>query len=131
MIQAKWYNYAYPDVSVACGEPQYADERPASLLNPVLLVEVVSDSTAEMDRRTKLEAYTQIESLQAYWIVEQDEPLITHYERRGDTWTVHFTRGLEATLHSAAFDLAVPMADLYDQVPLEPEAEEPTGDSEV
>lgn len=110
-------HYVYPDLSVACN-PQYDEARPASLLNPLLLIEIVSDTTADTDRRAKLGAYTALASVEAYWLFEQDTPYATIYERRGDVWTVRVLHGLDAVLTSPLFDTPFTFADLYAGVPL-------------
>jgi Uma2 family endonuclease len=102
-------------VTVACA-PEFDDARPASLLNPLLIVEVASPSTADLDRTVKLEAYTQIASLKAYWIFDQEQPAAMLYERRGDLWAFRALRGLDATLVSPLFDTEFSFADLYDGV---------------
>ncbi|MGI9174627.1 MAG: Uma2 family endonuclease [Rhodothermales bacterium] len=106
--------YYYPDVVALCDEPAIEpDVRPDTLVNPLVLVEVASSSTSEVDRGKKLRAYAQLESLREYWMVEQDEPVITHATRSGDGWEVRFVRGLEGTLESPALDVVLPMADVY------------------
>ena len=106
--------YYYPDVVALCDEPVMAEGvRPDTLANPLVLVEVASSSTSEVDRSKKLRAYALIESLQEYWMVEQGEPVVTHATRQGDGWHVRFVRGLEATLESPALDVALPMANIY------------------
>ena len=105
--------YVYPDVVAYCDEPAFTGDQPDTLANPSLLIEVVSSSTAERDRGDKLTAYLEIEGLREYWIVEQDRALVHQYVREGKTWTIHFVRGLEATLRSSSFEIALPMADVY------------------
>ena len=106
--------YYYPDVVALCEKPTIeADVRPDTLTNPLVLVEVASSSTSKADRGKKLQTYALIESLQEYWMVEQDEAVVTHATRHGDGWHVRFVRGLEATLESQALDVALPMADVY------------------
>ena len=74
--------YYYPDVVALCDEPMIEpDVRPDTLANPLVLIEVASSSTSEVDRGKKLHRYTQIESLQEYWIVEQAEALVTRIVR--------------------------------------------------
>jgi Uma2 family endonuclease len=73
--------YAYPDVSVACGERRYEDDKPPSLLNPVVLVEVTSDSTEDYDRGKKFLHYQGIESLREYMVVSHREQRIDHHRR--------------------------------------------------
>ena len=82
--------YTYPDVVALCTAPELTDERPPSLLNPELIAEVASDSTAERDRTWKLDRYLQIESLREYWILETEAPRLQQYVRaepRGE-WVV-------------------------------------------
>ena len=119
-------NYVYPDVVVYCQPPVFTGDKPDTLTNPSLLVEVLSSSTAQRDISDKLAAYAEIESLRAYWVAAQDRALVYQYVRDGDAWTVRFVRGLEATLHSDSFDLALPMADVYAFVEFAPPP--PSGD---
>ncbi|GAB5519981.1 MAG: hypothetical protein RhofKO_22320 [Rhodothermales bacterium] len=62
--------YVYPDSIGVCDPPKYTNEKPPSLLNPTLIIEVISPSTGDRDRSEKLEAYTQLESVQANWIID-------------------------------------------------------------
>jgi len=110
--------YVYPDVVVACSQPTYTEEKPAALLNPNLVVEVVSSSSINMDRKNKLEAYTQLASLQEYWIVEQDEAAITRVFRKNDLWVLDFVSGLEQVLTSEALGVSVALEDIYTLVDL-------------
>jgi Uma2 family endonuclease len=107
--------YTYPDVVALCGQPEYTDERPSSLLNPELIVEVASDSTAQRDRTWKLERYLQIESLREYWILQTDASRLQQYVRSAESgkWLLHTLGGEEAELRCEAFDLAVPLRELY------------------
>jgi Uma2 family endonuclease len=73
--------YAYPDVSVACGERRYENGKPPSLLNPIVLVEVTSDSTEDYDRGKKFLHYQGIESLREYMVVSHREQRIDHHRR--------------------------------------------------
>lgn len=110
------HDYTYPDVVVVCGEPRLTGEQPDTLLNPTLLVEVASPSTSADDRGWKLRAYTQIESLQEYWIVDQNEPIVTRHRRQGGLWAISFVRGLDAAVESELLTAPLPLADVYDQV---------------
>ena len=119
--------YTYPDVIAYCQDPAFTGDKPDTLTNPSLLIEVISSSTADRDRSDKLAAYLEIESLREYWIIEQDRALVYQYVRDRETWTIRFVRGLEATLRSDSFEIALPMADVYafvDMPPLDP----PSGD---
>ena len=76
----------YPDVTVVCGAAETAPDDPMALVNPVVVVEVLSDATEAYDRGAKAAHYRQIPSLQAYLLVSQAEPLIELYRRREDRW---------------------------------------------
>jgi Uma2 family endonuclease len=73
--------FRYPDVSITCEEPQFDDNNPPSLLNPTVIIEVLSPSTEIIDRNTKLDEYRAIPSLQAYLLVSQDEAKVEYYLR--------------------------------------------------
>ena len=111
--------YSYPDVVFVCDEPVYTDDVPPVLLNPTLLVEVASPSTAGRDRGRKLTAYTQIDSLVEYWMVEPDRPEVTRVVRQPDGWGLRFSLGLGATAASDALGVSVPLADVYRLVDLD------------
>jgi Uma2 family endonuclease len=79
--------YAYPDIAVVCDEPIYEKRQGLeTLLNPKLLVEVASPSTERYDRGGKYQLYQDIDSLQEYLIVAQDQPRVDHFTRQDDGW---------------------------------------------
>ena len=110
--------YSYPDVVFVCDEPSYDDSNPPVLLNPTLLVEVVSPSTVGRDRGAKLRAYAGIEGLVEYWIVEAEEAAVTRVIRQPDGGALRFVAGPDATLASDALGVSVPLADVYRLVDL-------------
>ncbi len=105
--------YVYPDVVVLCGEPEYTDESPSSLVNPELLVEVTSESTSDRDHQAKLEAYLNLDSLQEYWIASPAQPIITQYVRQGDEWIVRSLKGRDAALRCEALNLELSLEAIY------------------
>jgi len=105
--------YVYPDVVVLCGEPEYTDESPPSLVNPELLVEVTSESTSDRDHQEKLEAYLNLESLREYWIASPSRALVTQYVRRGDEWVVRSVADRDARLRCDALDVELPLDAIY------------------
>ena len=115
-VENEEQDYTYPDVVMICGAPRLSGDRPDTLLNPVLLVEVASPSTSATDREWKLRAYMQIESLQEYWIVEQDAPIVTRHRRHEGLWVIEFVRGRDAALESGLLAASLPLADIYDQL---------------
>jgi Uma2 family endonuclease len=106
------FGYVYPDVVVAC-DPTYEDTRPRTLQNPELIVEVTSESTQARDHSDKLAAYTELDSLQEYWMVNPEKPLLTQYTRDADGWRYRAHTALSDTVESEAFDLEVPLRDIY------------------
>jgi Uma2 family endonuclease len=106
-------HYVYPDVVVVCNEPQYTDESPPSLVNPELIVEVLSPSTAKRDQQDKLDAYLGLDTLQEYWIVSPEKVILTQYVRQGDDWIVRSFRDRDATLRCEALDLDLSLGALY------------------
>ena len=109
--------YVYPDVVSFCEEGRYTDEHPPSLLNPGLIVEVLSPSTIEKDLTWKLEAYRSVGSVQECWLLWTDTMRLDQYTRESDdAWRITSLRGKEAALHSRSFSLDVPLAELYELV---------------
>lgn len=103
--------YVYPDVVVVCGKPDLTEERPPSLMNPTILVEVASESTTAVDKTDKLQAYLQIPSIKEYWIAEQDRPLVLQYVKQGDTWTLRI-HGEGSVIHGP-MGLELPLDEIY------------------
>jgi Uma2 family endonuclease len=109
--------YTYPDVSVVCGEPQLLDGAQDTLLNPTVIVEVLSPSTEAYDRGKKFEHYRNIESLREYLLVASDRVQVDLFTRQDDRqWmlTVAKMPGEQLTLHSIGCTLQV--AEVYDKV---------------
>ncbi|HYH46838.1 MAG TPA: Uma2 family endonuclease [Thermoanaerobaculia bacterium] len=107
----------YPDASVVCGEPELRDGHMDTLLNPVLLIEVLSPSTEAWDRGGKLEQYRTIPSLAEVLLVSQKEPRIEQHVRAVDGWTSTVVLGLESRLALRSLGLELDLAEVYDKVP--------------
>jgi Uma2 family endonuclease len=109
--------FFYPDVSVVCGEVQFADDARDVVLNPALVVEVLSDSTAAFDRGKKFQSYQQIESLQEYLLVSQDEYVVEHYLRQGDDrWLYTRVGGLGEAIILPTLKCRLALGDIYGKV---------------
>jgi Uma2 family endonuclease len=78
-----------------------------------LIVEVTSDSTQARDHSDKLAAYTELDSLQECWMVDPEKPLLTQYTRDADGWRYLAHTALSDTVESTAFDLEIPLRDVY------------------
>jgi Uma2 family endonuclease len=106
--------YFYPDVSVICGETGVLDEQEDVVLNPILIVEVSSESTAAYDRGKKFLSYQQIDSLQEYLLVSQDEILVEGYARQGnDTWLYTKVTHMEGVLTLPSVNCTLALKDVY------------------
>jgi Uma2 family endonuclease len=109
--------YTYPDVVVVCGEPKFEDEHVDTLLNPVLIVEVLSKSTARYDRIDKFAHYRSIPSFAEYLLVSQDEYRVEHNARQPDgRWLLTDIRGKEEQVVLSSVGCALALADIYDRV---------------
>lgn len=81
--------YTYPDVLIVCGEPKFLDDAFDTLLNPSVLFEILSPSTANYDKGTKFELYRDIESLEEYILVNSTRVHVEFYQRNADlSWTL-------------------------------------------
>lgn len=107
----------YPDLSIGCGEPRYEDDKERVLLNPQLIVEVLSESTEACDRGKKFDHYQSIESLREYVLVAQDRPHVDHFARQADDrWILTAYEGLEAAIEFPTLGRSIPMAEVYANV---------------
>ena len=109
--------YTYPDVVVVCGEPKLEDKHLDTLLNPVLIVEVLSKSTASYDRVTKFGYYRTIESLTGYLLVEQARYKVEQYTKQSDgNWLLTDISLPEASVELASVGCTLAMNDIYESV---------------
>jgi Uma2 family endonuclease len=110
--------YAYPDFVAVCGEPpRYTADGSHSLVNPTLLVEVLSPSTRNFDRSEKFARYRALDTLAEYLTVEQHAPHVELHTRQPDgRWLLTETRDLGATLRLESVACDLPLADLYRRV---------------
>ena len=109
--------YFYPDVVVVCSEPALEEDRGDVLINPTLIVEVLSPTTESYDRGHKFELYRTLESLREYVLVAQDRPRVEHYLRQdGHVWLYTDLSGLDNSVSFASIGCSVPLAEIYDKV---------------
>jgi Uma2 family endonuclease len=109
--------YTYPDISVVCGKRLLADENQDTLLNPVVIVEVLSPSTEKYDRGLKLQHYRAIITLQEYILVDQSQVRIEQYTRQdNEVWTVRDHQSLDAEITIPSIGVSLSMRRIYDRV---------------
>ena len=109
-------SYHYPDIVVACGTTLFEDTQVDTLLNPTLLIEVLSPSTEAYDRGGKFAHYRKIATLREYLLVSQDQPSIERYVRQGDVWILTEAVALEASVPLESIDCVLSLREVYDKV---------------
>lgn len=111
--------FTYPDLIVLCEEPRFLEpDRRSTLLNPTLIVEVLSESTEAYDRGKKFEHYQALDSLTDYLLVAQDEPRIERFTRREGGWFLTAARELDSVLDLPAIGCKLRLAEVYERVAL-------------
>ena len=115
----------YPDASIVCGEPQYQGDRRETLLNPVVIVEVLSPTTEAYDRGKKFEQYQSLPSLREYVLISQDHVRIDHFARQPQTgqWLLTTYDDPDGTLELPAVDVSLSIAEIYAKVTFETDDE--------
>lgn len=109
--------YTYPDVSVACEEPEFLDSKGDVLLNPLVIVEVLSDSTEAYDRGAKFALYQKLPSLKEYILVSQNTPQVERYVRQGkESWLYSRVDVLESEVALDTLGCRLPLPEIYDRV---------------
>ena len=108
--------YTYPDVVIVCGQPQFKDANEDTLLNPTVIMEVLSDSTASYDRGEKFEHYGTLPSLTDYLLIAQDRAAIEQRVRTDRGWQLAFHYGLDAVVPLPSIGCELHLSDVYDRI---------------
>ena len=120
--------FTYPDVVVVCGEPRFAGDQRDTLVNPTVVLEVLSPSTEGYDRGFKSEQYRSIESLQEYGLISQVKPHIEVFRRQPHgQWLLSDFGGLEAVCRLESIGCEIALCDIYEKVDFGGEAPGPPG----
>jgi Uma2 family endonuclease len=113
--------YTYPDIIVVCGERQFLDDRQDNLLNPTLIVEVLSPSTEAYDRGKKFEHYRSIESLREYLLISSERISADLFTRQQDgRWLLTAASRLEDVIELQSIECRLVLADVYEKVEFTP-----------
>ena len=120
--------YTYPDVSVVCGEPRFQDREVDTLLNPTVIVEVLSPTTEAYDRGDKFRHYRRIDSLREFVLISQDRMMVERYTRQGNDWVLSDMTDPDQVLKLESIGCQIPLGRIYAKIKFpEPGAtEEPT-----
>lgn len=109
--------YTYPDVMTICGRKQFLDENHDTLLNPILIVEVLSPSTESYDRGDKFAHYRTISTLQEYVLIAQDKPHVEKFRRNEEgLWVLSEASGMEGTIELTSIKYTLALLDVYAEV---------------
>jgi Uma2 family endonuclease len=109
--------YTYPDLVAACGEPRFEDQAVDTLLNPVLIIEVLSDSTERYDRGAKFTHYRSVNSLKEYLLVSQNECRVEHYVRQpGNHWLLTEYQEMQDRIDLNSLDSYLLLAEIYERI---------------
>jgi Uma2 family endonuclease len=109
--------YAYPDVTVVCGPADFDDEQRDTLLNPAVIIEVLSKATESYDRGEKCAHYRRLGSLSEYVLIAQDKVLVEHYVRQPQQqWLLSEASTLQQSLDLLAIQCTLDLVEVYDKV---------------
>ena len=104
----------YPDVMVICDTPQLYKEREDVVINPLLIIEVLSPSTSSYDRGDKFMEYRSLPSFKEYVLIAQDKPKVeTWHKMEENVWRISHAEGLENSVHLISIDIDLPLRDIY------------------
>jgi Uma2 family endonuclease len=110
--------YTYPDASVVCGASKAVTGADDTIVNPVLVAEVLSDSTEAYDRGRKSEQYRQIPSLREYLLISQNNPHIELMVRGENQWILHEASGANAMIELPSLEITLALSEIYLNVSL-------------
>jgi Uma2 family endonuclease len=109
--------YTYPDLVVVCGRPLFEDKELDTLLNPTVIVEILSKSTEAYDRGEKFAQYRTLDTLTNYLLISQEKPHIEHFARQADGgWLLTESGGMDAVMPIESIQCQLPLAEVYDRV---------------
>jgi Uma2 family endonuclease len=107
----------YPDISVVCGEPIFAGDEFDTIINPILIIEILSPSTEAYDRGEKFQHYREIETLKDYLLISQDKARIERYSKQKDgAWLLIDAIGLDTSIVIPSIACTLALADVYENI---------------
>ena len=113
--------YTYPDLIIVCGEPKFLDNTFDTLLNPTVIVEILSESTEAYDRGQKFKLYRSLDSLAEYLLISSQQVSAELFTRQSDgLWLLNAKSSLEDSLELHSVDCRLRLADLYEKVEFPP-----------
>lgn len=111
------HRYLYPDAMVVCGDREFADEKRLMLINPMLIVEVLSPSTTDYDRSGKFHLYGKVSSFKEYLLVHSDRVFVeAFYRENSDLWRISSAFRLDQNIHLYSLGLDLPLENIYRKI---------------
>lgn len=109
--------YTYPDISIICGDPEFTDDNFDTVINPSVIIELLSKSTRDYDMGKKFFLYREIESLQEYILVDTEKIYVEKHLKNDDkSWTLTDYRSIEDQFSISTVDLKISLKDIYDGI---------------
>lgn len=109
--------YRYPDVVVVCGGAEFADTTPPTLINPTVIIEVLSKSTEDKDYNQKLQEYRRIPTLKEYILIAQDKPQVERFLRQDDiNWLYTALEGMDNSIELPSIACTLQFSDIYRRI---------------
>lgn len=111
-------NFVYPDLSLVCGNIETASIHEQAIINPLLVIEVLSDQTAAYDRGEKFRKYRSLPTFKEYLLIDQQQPIVDALYRENDQfWRMQTIIGLDKAVPIHSLGVELLMSDLYKDVP--------------
>ena len=113
--------FSYPDMVIICGKPEFHDEVTDIIINPQVIIEVLSPSTESFDRGEKFTRYRRWNpTLTDYILISQENPSVEHFIKQPDgSWLLREYHGLDKNFSVESINVTVNLADVYDRIEFE------------
>jgi Uma2 family endonuclease len=109
----------YPDVLVITDTPKYWDDNQVLLINPIVIVEVLSKSTKKHDRTSKFVDYKTLESFREYVLIDQNKCYVeTYYKEKQNVWQGTDYKDITGSIYLKSLDCTIALADIYENITL-------------
>ncbi|GBO53388.1 hypothetical protein APA_1295 [Pseudanabaena sp. lw0831] len=112
----RYREYTYPDVMLIDGKPVFEGDNRTTVINPSVIIEVLSNSTKNYDKGEKFDYYRSIPEFKEYILVEQYQPYVAQYKKTNEGWLLTEYESLDSVLTMYAIALQIPLSEIYDLV---------------
>jgi Uma2 family endonuclease len=116
-VQVSPTQYVYPDFQIVCGRAELTDENADTLINPKVVIEILSRSTEGYDHGAKFELYRRLSSLEEYVLISQWKPMVEVFTKQSEnSWSLTIAEGLQEQVRLRSVGIEFPLAELYEGV---------------